>query len=952
MFAGAASYSDKADIKASTAVDMLSSLGVIQGYDDGSFKPDTTVTRAQMAKMIFTIMNGGNDNADAYVSLPTKFTDLPTAAWAQGYVRYLQNTGIIAGKSATEFAPNKTVTGLEAAKMVLVAAGYNADKAGLTGAAWAQNTMKYGQLNNLFEDVDTNLNAALPRQYAAQILYNALDMERVVWSNDIEDFKPATDVKDDKTIGAKYMDLVKTDAAQLLAVKKTSGKDTYEIKLLTDEKDKAGNYIVEEYTKVPTDVSDMIGMYVKVLVKEKSNGNTDVYGVYADDDSKVIATGTVGELDSVKGEAKKFKLNDNEYKADAELAKIDVIFPNEEDVTPAINTLKNVVDKRDDYAAYSIKAIDNNGNNKVDTVVVVPAKVAKVTYVGSSAATIGGKSYKFDDVAIYDGVKKDDWAVIVEGDYVASGDPVITKATVVSGKVEGTKSGEVKINGTWYKLAGKVDTHEVDDEIDAVVVGNYVYNTEVTGTSSKSIVFISATKDADTNLSKDVTVEARGYFMDGTNKKIVVDKLNGKDIASSLKADDKSLLNKLFTYTTDKDGNYELKDVATTNLAGYDNFDKTEASYDKNGKGAKGTDTAYYNKRLNGTLIAEDAVLFVAAKDEVKVITGKTARDWNDTTLVKATGALTKESNGIDYVKVAALSTDEKKVANADGDLLYAYLTEDAYETKKDGDTVTAFKAIVGNTTEATTLYDDASTYKSAKAGNVIVYTVDGDEITVKAVVDATKYTFDNGIKGGAYAIKGFDGKKKGDMSLVDKDGVTTSKVLDEDCVFIGVDDAKNVGTASDIAAVPTSADKDEFDRYKKNAYVIFNDKDKVVAVVYDTVNNELDLGDDVKTATAAAEQTITLNKLTDLSISDEATTKVSKVEAGASKAKPAEKITLTATLSAKNADKNITVVVNDKTVGNVTITVKAGENTGTATFTMPNSAVEFTFVSATATAK
>ena len=102
MFAGAASYSDQADIKASTAVDMLSSLGVIQGYDDGSFKPNTTVTRAQMAKMIFTIMNGGNDNANAYASLPTAFTDLPTAAWAQGYVRYLQNTGIIAGKSATK----------------------------------------------------------------------------------------------------------------------------------------------------------------------------------------------------------------------------------------------------------------------------------------------------------------------------------------------------------------------------------------------------------------------------------------------------------------------------------------------------------------------------------------------------------------------------------------------------------------------------------------------------------------------------------------------------------------------------------------------------------------------------------------------------------------------------------------------------------------------------------
>ena len=184
MFAGAA-FTDQADIKVDAeVVDTLVSLGVIEGFEDGSFKPNTTVTRAQMAKMIFTIMNGGNDNANAYASLPTAFTDLPTAAWAQGYVRYLQNTGIIAGKSATKFAPNDTVTGLEAAKMVLVAAGYNAQKAGLTGAAWAQNTMKYGQLNNLFEDVNTSFTGPCPRQYAAQLIYNTIDTPTVVWRDD------------------------------------------------------------------------------------------------------------------------------------------------------------------------------------------------------------------------------------------------------------------------------------------------------------------------------------------------------------------------------------------------------------------------------------------------------------------------------------------------------------------------------------------------------------------------------------------------------------------------------------------------------------------------------------------------------------------------------------------------------------------------------------------------
>ena len=965
MFAGAASYSDKADIKASTAVDMLSSLGVIQGYDDGSFKPNTTVTRAQMAKMIFTIMNGGNDNANAYASLPTAFTDLPTAAWAQGYVRYLQNTGIIAGKSATKFAPNDTVTGLEAAKMVLVAAGYNAQKAGLTGAAWAQNTMKYGQLNNLFEDVDTDLNAALPRQYAAQILYNALDMERVVWSNDIEDFKPATDVDDDKTIGGKYMDLVKTDAAQLLSVEKTSGKDTYEITLGKAVKYGDGTNTKAKFDKVPTDVADMIGLNVKVLVKAKANGDTNVYGVYADDDSKVLATGTVGTLDTVKNESKKFKVDGTEYKAEKALADVPVIYPNKESVPSGIDTLGEIVSAKDTYPAYSIKAIDLNGNNKADLVVAVPTDVKEVTYVGSSAATIGGKSYKFDDADIYDGIKKDDWAVVVSGDFTSSGDPIISKATVVSGKVTGVKTGspdEIKIDGNWYKKSTSVTTSpSVDDEVAAAVVGNYVYNIDTTGASSKNILFISDNKLAESNLGKDYTVEARAYFTDGSNKKIIVDKLNGQDVTSAITAG--KLKNGLFTYATDKDGNYELKELAQTagtsalngaaltkNMAGYDKLNKTETSYDNSGRGNSGSYTAYYNKRLNGTLIADDAVLFVVADTEIKVLSGKTARDWANTVKVTNAGFLTKESNGIDYVKVAALTTSDSKVANADGDKMYAYVTEDSYETKKNGDTVTKFHAIVGNTTEAVDLYEDGTSHAGTAAGSVIIYTVDGDEIDVKTVINAgTKANTSAGtvFDNGAYAIKGFDGKKKGDMSLVDKDGAVINVTLDEDCVFIGVDDAKNVGTVSEIGAVPTSADKDEFDRYDLNAYVVFNSENKVIAVVYDTVNNELNITN-VKTASTVAAKNVTLTSLSAKAI--EGASETVTVATSPATAKPGTTVTLTATVSNTGiADKDTTVVVKGDKIGNVTIVVKKGQTSGTATFTMPTSDVEFTFVSATA---
>ena len=748
MFAGAASYSDQADIKASTAVDMLSSLGVIQGYDDGSFKPNTTVTRAQMAKMIFTIMNGGNDNANAYASLPTAFTDLPTAAWAQGYVRYLQNTGIIAGKSATKFAPNDTVTGLEAAKMVLVAAGYNAQKAGLTGAAWAQNTMKYGQLNNLFEDVDTDLNAALPRQYAAQILYNALDMERVVWSNDIEDFKPATDVDDDKTIGGKYMDLVKTDAAQLLSVEKTSGKKTYEIELATAVKYGDGTHTKTKFDKVPTDVADLIGLNVKILVKAKSNGNTDVYGVYADDDSKVIATGTVGTLDTVKNESKKFKVDGTEYKAEKALADVPVIYPNEETPNAAIDTLGEVISTKNTYPADSIKAIDLDGNNKADRIVVVPTDVKEVTYVGSSAATIGGKSYKFDDVAIYDGVKKDDYVVLTASGNYANKEGRIEKATVVSGKVTGTKGtpvNKVTVDGTVYEMAGKGDTMvkapSLNSKVDMVVINGYVYYVDTQSGSVDDVALLVEAGKANGIGNK---WEARLIFADGSDKTVTVEKYwedkDNKDHAIGTIAEAAGGILVTYeksgdTYTLTKvgeDKTYEqdAKDPEFA-AAGYDAY-ITNTSGKTDGSIKGGTFVA---KDDNGETIANVSRLYYDANATVfvkydgtedasyKVVTGKTASGYDKT--ITGAAALADKSGNSYYGKAVFLNMSNQKSTGGSSDKTYAVALSSQTKDSSSGSTMYTVKGWNGSE-EITFKSEDSF---SIKAGEIFEYSAAGNDL-------------------------------------------------------------------------------------------------------------------------------------------------------------------------------------------------------------------------------
>ena len=183
--AGAA-FSDSADIKATEAVDMLNALGIITGYEDGSFKPEKTVSRAEAAKMIFSIRNNGSINADSFKTAPTTFTDI-SGHWAEGYIKYCQTMGIISGKSATIFDPNGTVKGTELAKMMLVTLGYDAQKAGIYGATWATTTLALASENGLLDGVDSDLAAGLPRQYTAQMMYNAIQAPTVRWSTDGND---------------------------------------------------------------------------------------------------------------------------------------------------------------------------------------------------------------------------------------------------------------------------------------------------------------------------------------------------------------------------------------------------------------------------------------------------------------------------------------------------------------------------------------------------------------------------------------------------------------------------------------------------------------------------------------------------------------------------------------------------------------------------------------------
>ena len=775
MFAGAA-FTDQADIKVDAeVVDTLVSLGVINGYTDGSFKPNDTVTRAEMAKMIY-VLRTGNSDASAYNNDKTSFTDV-NGHWAAGFIKYCQSVGIIAGQSATKFAPDQTVTAQEAAKMLLVTLGYDAQKAGLVGINWASKTNALADENGLLDDVNTSFTGPCPRQYAAQLIYNAIDTPTVVWRDDA--YTNVTLLGDDnKTVGEKFMNLKKTTAV-LEDVSKTSGKETFEISLdkdtvdenkTTDDKGKA----LYNFTNVKKDYSDL--KYQMVTVLYKNNDKSKVYGVYATKDN----TQQTGILKNLKMDGNKAKLDDTKY----DLADKNTVYVNgkswtenkkdSNNIKSFIDTYGNDSDTKYTNAAYmqptEVKLLATDGSTDYSILNVKTFAVAKVTAVGSDYInvsfkkgdnTIASKSkLESDDWDWYDGVKKNDYVVLTAAGNYGTGNGLVEKATVVTGKVNGTKSDDgVAIDGEWYTMAGKkgnmVTRPNTGANVEMVVVNGYVYYTDTTAGSIDDIaLLVEAAPKGGVNSKW----EARMIFADGTDKVVEIekkwdDKDDGKAIAEFHEGNDENPNAKETIGTGNSSTkaqpmlvSYEVsKDVYTLTRLGFKNTDdKNATKIDTNGYdeyvtaksvktdgSIKGTVTLSDKSTISRLYYEATGVVFVKSKadnngddGDYKVVTGKTASGYDRT--LRAAAAVANKSGNSYYAQAAFIDLGKESTGGSSDN--YAVVLKNV-EKKTGTANGTVYVITAWNGTEQITVTTDDSKAADMSKGDIFSYSATGDTL-------------------------------------------------------------------------------------------------------------------------------------------------------------------------------------------------------------------------------
>lgn len=167
----------KIDENYAEAVEVLTGMEVIKGYTDGSFRPEGSITRAEVAAIIYRIATQDveDDKAPLYAGL-AKFSDVKAADWFAGYVGYAANAGYIKGYPDGTFKPQGLVTGFEALAMVLRVLGYDAENE-FTGITWTDKVAKAGTQAGILEELnaDEKLAVAADRELVAQMTFTALN---------------------------------------------------------------------------------------------------------------------------------------------------------------------------------------------------------------------------------------------------------------------------------------------------------------------------------------------------------------------------------------------------------------------------------------------------------------------------------------------------------------------------------------------------------------------------------------------------------------------------------------------------------------------------------------------------------------------------------------------------------------------------------------------------------
>ena len=818
-------FTDDADITYEEAVAVVSEIGIVDGYTDGSFNPTGGLTRGAAAKIICNLILGPTTAAELHADT-APFSDVPITNEFAGYIAYCSQQGIISGYANGTFRPAAPLTGYAFMKMLLGALGYDQYTEGYVGDNWSIQVAKQAIGIGLNASLEEEFNGVdyVNREEAALYTFNTLKADMVEYDTVITTTINGQEV----TIGnsqAKAMEWLNS------ATRKTNIKDDqyvqfaeqYFPKLVLDNATDAfgrptrdwtfngeeiGSYVnrdllVETYTTKVTG-QDLYNLLGRSVIEDKDYD----FFIYVDGETEqnildkwVPTYFTQGNLvrsnDKAVGDTGNGVLTEVYRDVDAKEVTIAII-------NTYVGVAQGDYSTRQEEAVFNIWGIDDAGKNQF------------VKHDGVHSRNLDASIEDFDVEDVKDGDVV--LVTVAEGAIQTITDPETLSNVEISAFKKGSN---LTVDGTKYNYASTacydgealvIYTSEDDVTINLkdtnydVILDPYGYVIGVKELDpATNYVFITG---ADSNYSNLVatTADMNAIFLDGTMKTIEVnvkksDALNGSGWTGSGSLASDALINTWCTYTVNDEGVYTLKvakdqyawDLGSGNTKDINKKSISLYAGPDGGTGSKyvygNDDTVYLNVSLEninaydnrGTLtsvIGDVETVSVGVKNtdlQVKDVTATTADEKVPAGLYPSAEIYTVWDGGY-AVGVVAIGEDQGVSSN------YAYVTstsvsQEAYDKTTKEYTWSREVVIDGQLTEIT--------YK-------------GDTIDVIGVGDGFGRTDNEMDAGYWYKVTYYaDGTVKNTVAL--RDTIDNAAVLNDEYV----------GNIKDIEAAVHDADKD-----------------------------------------------------------------------------------------------------------------------------------------------
>ena len=789
MGSSAASYADVTSKQNEEAIEVLKTVGIMVGDENGKFNPEAKVTRNEMAVVMCNLL----DYTVASYKGTSPFTDVPE--WAEPYVAACYTNGITSGYDKVTYGGNDTVTTGQAALMLLKALGYFQYSADF-GSDWLVETTKNGSTAGLFDGVATGAKEALTRNDVAQMVLNALEADLVKAE------KNGSDV-------------------QVGDIVISGGKATYDSRTGTDSK-----YAKIDNTKVDGKYTIQLGedLYDGDLVK--ADGADDDFGrpsvkwtfenkevgTYADD-ADTVYTSSVEKQDlydlvgsdvyaDLKSGDADFTVGVDGVDQDAKLS--DYIVKNNDD-----DAGKDVIKK----GATTEVFIDDDSNDVV--IAVINSYVAQVDgdydkndeeldlkALDGTELPADDTTLSADDFDYLDTYSDEDYVLVTVANKEIK---TIALAETVEGKVTGyTQKKNVTVDGTKYEYS-KNYTKAVDEEMKYDLNEAYTVVLDANGyvvysdASDSTEDYVYVAKLAETGGAKG-NLEADAYFIDGTNEVIVVDNDEDFDVK-----DLDAASGVWYAFDKKSNGKYELTAVKSDDQkTGTPSKDDTITT---NGKAT--VDYGASTVKANN-----DTIFVVNDDDDITVYTG--IKNVPDVTAGSKGANVAVVMDG-SYADVVYIGGDDLSVSGDSDDRVYVLESKPDAKVDSDDNKYYEYDAIVNGKIDtikagSDSIFKEIGLYENISYDSdnyvdraVLVDGTDSDKEDFMVYTDVTKITY----KGGVLSLG--EGK---DVVLADKY-----------TIFVNDDgDGKT--------ATPSSLEKNfNATEYNSTVFVFEDDKDEAVEI-------------------------------------------------------------------------------------------------------------------------